>query len=443
MTELPQTPTHQAPDPNNADLVDGTAPVKPARKVYESQLELRRNRRRTPKWIFVALFAAVSTVLYYLIVVAPHVRRHVNTAGKLVFIAEDRNTGHSHIWISNIDGSNPKQLTKGDSSEESPTFSADGNQIAFSSNREGGIYQLFVMDADGKNLVQITKNAVPKLFPRFDPVDSTELFYIADGGLNVVNTFTFESDRLLPQTANGPHTDVDQGMSGNDHMLIKSYDLSHTANSKITSVAAVEDFNGINRLVLLPDINGKSIESQSDIAQTPVGGAPSSPIVASDAMTVRWKPDGRSVAVSMIGINGMGGDKGLSAIALFTTDGHIVPPGPFFVVRDKSEGLQNSAFFPDGSRIVAEVWSKADTDQPDRIGIATLPVTGGVPTMMLPSPGESPTVDRAGDKVFVLVFNKKGIRSLVSLDLKNHDVNAVTNSPGDITEYSLSPQGQS
>lgn len=58
----------------------------------------------------------------------------------------------THIYIVNLDGSNPRQLTKGDKSHSTPRWSPDGKHIAYVT---GG--QIWVMESDGDDNKQITR----------------------------------------------------------------------------------------------------------------------------------------------------------------------------------------------------------------------------------------------------------------------------------------------
>ncbi|MGI8882827.1 MAG: TolB family protein, partial [Pyrinomonadaceae bacterium] len=71
------------------------------------------------------------------------------TTGEVKFDANKTNT---QIYTVSIDGSNLKQLTKGDASNNSPRWSPDGTKIAYTT---GG--QIWTMDADGDDKKQITK----------------------------------------------------------------------------------------------------------------------------------------------------------------------------------------------------------------------------------------------------------------------------------------------
>jgi Tol biopolymer transport system component len=58
----------------------------------------------------------------------------------------------------NADGSNQVRLTHNTYMDESPSWSPDGNKIAFDSNRDGN-YQIYIMNADGSNQTQLTHDS--------------------------------------------------------------------------------------------------------------------------------------------------------------------------------------------------------------------------------------------------------------------------------------------
>ncbi|MBS1718224.1 MAG: PD40 domain-containing protein [Armatimonadetes bacterium] len=68
-----------------------------------------------------------------------------------------------------------KQLTFGDTEEDSPAWSPDGKQIAFVSVRKG-VSQICVMNADGTGVKQLTNGAYDNIHPAWTPDSKRVLF---------------------------------------------------------------------------------------------------------------------------------------------------------------------------------------------------------------------------------------------------------------------------
>jgi hypothetical protein len=98
------------------------------------------------------------------------------------------------------DGSNPTRLTSNAAADWEPTWSPDGQRIAFASNRDGGVldFDIYVMGADGSNQTSLTTNHGFNRLPAFSPdgqriaftgerADGMKLRVInADGGGEIV-----------------------------------------------------------------------------------------------------------------------------------------------------------------------------------------------------------------------------------------------------------------
>src|SRR4030095_1658365 len=61
----------------------------------------------------------------------------------------------SHVWMMNIDGSNPRQLTSDEKGESSPSFSPDGKWISYISSKDGGP-QLYLLPSGGGEAKKLT-----------------------------------------------------------------------------------------------------------------------------------------------------------------------------------------------------------------------------------------------------------------------------------------------
>jgi Tol biopolymer transport system component len=62
---------------------------------------------------------------------------------------------HMDIFEANPDGTGLKRLTDAKGYDAEGSYSSDGKQIVFCSNRDGNL-ELYIMDADGKNIRQLT-----------------------------------------------------------------------------------------------------------------------------------------------------------------------------------------------------------------------------------------------------------------------------------------------
>jgi len=80
-----------------------------------------------------------------------------------------RREGDSDLYISQMDGSDRRDITNNPFIDTSPTWSPSGKQIAFVSDREGGVNQLYVCDADGANVRRIVKEGGDADSPSWSP----------------------------------------------------------------------------------------------------------------------------------------------------------------------------------------------------------------------------------------------------------------------------------
>src|SRR5215510_1968682 len=86
------------------------------------------------------------------------------------------------IMVSNAYVSNAKQITNFGCASFAPTFTPDGKQILFSSNRhecDGRHFELYLINVDGTGLEQVTKTGGFTSFPEFSP-DGKALVFCSD-----------------------------------------------------------------------------------------------------------------------------------------------------------------------------------------------------------------------------------------------------------------------
>lgn len=73
-------------------------------------------------------------------------------------------SGEQEIWLSNIDGSNPVQLTNDGASAGSPSWSPSSDRIAYDA-RAGSFAHIFVMDANGGHRHELTSGRFNDIVP--------------------------------------------------------------------------------------------------------------------------------------------------------------------------------------------------------------------------------------------------------------------------------------
>ncbi len=80
----------------------------------------------------------------------------------------------------NADGSNPVNLTRDKSYDDSPVWSPAGEEIAFVSDRSG-VPGIYVMNEDGTNVIHLSQGLPIAVLPRWSS-DGTQIAFVSDDG---------------------------------------------------------------------------------------------------------------------------------------------------------------------------------------------------------------------------------------------------------------------
>jgi TolB protein len=102
---------------------------------------------------------------------------HATYRGGVGRLAFPMGNGNVDIYSTLPDGSDLQQLTTSAAFDACPTWSPNGKEIAFCSNRTGK-YQIWLMHADGTGQRAITRGHDPALYPSFSP-DGRKIAYSA------------------------------------------------------------------------------------------------------------------------------------------------------------------------------------------------------------------------------------------------------------------------
>jgi TolB protein len=104
----------------------------------------------------------------------------VDATGTWLAFASTRHQDRPDIYRQRIGSQSVTQLTADPADDAFPSFSRDGQKVAFASNRAGS-WDIYVMDADGKNVTQITSGPTQDLHPSFSP-DGRRIVFSRFGG---------------------------------------------------------------------------------------------------------------------------------------------------------------------------------------------------------------------------------------------------------------------
>jgi TolB protein len=86
------------------------------------------------------------------------------------------------LFVADADGANVKQITNFGCASFAPTFTQDGKQLLFASNKhacDSSKFELFLINLDGTGLKQVTNYGGFTSFPEYSP-DGTKLVFVSD-----------------------------------------------------------------------------------------------------------------------------------------------------------------------------------------------------------------------------------------------------------------------
>jgi eukaryotic-like serine/threonine-protein kinase len=182
--------------------------------------------------------------------------------GRIVY--HSNASGSDDIWLVNVDGGNPKQLTANARINDGPVVSPDGRHIVFYSDRTGAPH-LWRMNIDGSDQRQLTYGAVGEQSPQFSPDGRWVVYRTAMGRPTVWR---------IP--ADG----------GEPVQLTDKHSISPTVSpdSKMVAYYYSEDENAPWRIAVAPLEGGEPLKT-FDVSRS-----------FSSPSLLRWTHDGRAVA---------------------------------------------------------------------------------------------------------------------------------------------------
>ena len=158
---------------------------------------------------------------------------------KIAFIS-DRDGDLGEVYVMDADGQNQTNLTNNPTQDSGGDFSPDGSKIAFMRvDGDGSGWDIWAMDADGQNQTNVTNAASNEQAPRFSPdgtkivfsnFDASGEVYVMDAdGQNQTQPHQQRNVRWrhgLGSCGSPPETTIDSGPSGNTNDSTPSFGFS-------------------------------------------------------------------------------------------------------------------------------------------------------------------------------------------------------------------------
>ena len=423
------------PTPSSSSLFPNE-PRPTGRPVYESNLLPQRRRRRFSPWLIIPGLLVILLAVFYFLVFGPKPRRFVPTAGTVVFASDLNSPGTAHLWTVKTDGTSaaPRQITTGSSADISPVFTADGNQLAFLSNRGGGPNQIWMVDGDGKNPVQVTRTAGAKADPKFAPDSNSLLGFLSGASLAIEDVGKGDPALLLPAPATSTHSSsTDPAQEANAAAVSFAWKPAVGKDLDSVGLAAVLETAGVQTLAVLPTLASAPRLTQNDQPNGP-------PLAAADRLSLAYAPDGTKMAVGMLHVQGLPAGQNVSGLILFDGDGAVLKP---IVPPQKDAALrpQNPVYSPDGTQVVFELWRQTDLASRTILGLFIVDADGtGTPHILAKGDAEAAQFSPDGKQVFFLARRPDGGHDLYRINADATSPVRLTGGRSDITGFALSPQ---
>ena len=146
-----------------------------------------------------------ATALVVSLLIPMHIAKSGYASGRPKIAFSSTRDGDSEIYVMDIDGSKPLRLTINPARDYDPSWSPDGDRIAFVSNRNRGIEQIYVMGSDGGNLKRLTNGAAHQQ-PAWSP-EGERIAYVRNKGGRQVRVMDADGGNQIQITEIGKNSE--------------------------------------------------------------------------------------------------------------------------------------------------------------------------------------------------------------------------------------------
>jgi TolB protein len=243
---------------------------------------------------------------------APAARQHApSLAGRIAF------DNHQDVWTINADGTDLTRLTHSPGPDFDPSWSPDGTQIAFRSERHG-VPEIWLMNADGSGEHRLAAGLSPAWSP-----DGSTIALSGAHGLSLIDA-NGSHPQTLPHTEGGEYPSwspdgtriaFNSNLSGDHVMYIVRADGSQVVDLTRTGEGWQVAWSPDGRSILFTSHRDRA-DGYTDVYVMRPDGSGVRRLTHNLAYTPAWSPDGRHIVFSAPGLFIMNADgTGITALA--------------------------------------------------------------------------------------------------------------------------------
>ncbi|MCS6830358.1 MAG: hypothetical protein RMM08_00460 [Armatimonadota bacterium] len=347
----------------------------------------------------------------------------IDTKDWILFVSD--RSGNLDLWVILPDGSGLRQITTDPAAETDPAWSPDGRLIAFISDRDNRVPQLFYGDPEGRRVQQLTVSVGAKEKPQFLP-DGKHIIFLLQGQVLLVDIEGGEAEKILPPF------ELEQQWRNTFGGSVLFREPTYDVQKRI--VYAVQRTEGGEALVRYrrdgADHQHEGEEGHEEHAHLPTPQKLPEPIIGGQEVHVALSPDGTQLAVTIMSNSQIG-----HGVALYNLVTETLQP----LWRGTADLAPGAVVWaPDGTHLAFEMW-RIKGEERERAGIGVMGIGDAEPRLIVQGNAITPTWSQGGTSLVYVKFREDGKRDLWIVGADGSDARRLTDGTGDNYAPTWSP----